>query len=443
MNIFSRTKTFRPSRSDEEVDGLSKNPRANEFDRGAADGEFVEQGWSERATLRARPLIAFLSSSIRNRLVFAGTAVLAVAIATSTYLYVIPTTAVTYMIPSGPTWIQISGPGILDALQKVTITSRSTGFLKKIYADNNDHVKKGELIAELEAAELESQLAAAQADAEAAAQAVEQAKSDQTIAHATEDKAVADLNRRVPLHQSGIISSSEFDSTQMTKRQAAASLERAKTTIQRSIAQAAAASAQVQVLTARLEETKIRAPMDAIVVSRERSSGDLLVPGTTLFRLVDPSSMVISARLDESVMGLIQSGQDVSAQFISSPETTVRGTVLRVGRSVDTETREFVVDIVPKELPSNWAIGQRSSVHIRAMLPKAGVAIPQEMVARRNGQVGVWKLESGAAHWAAIDLGIFSGNFVAILSGLKFGDTVISPAKRYEYERIWPKDAAP
>jgi multidrug efflux pump subunit AcrA (membrane-fusion protein) len=66
------------------------------------------------------------------------------------------------------------------------------------------------------------------------------------------------------------------------------------------------------------------------------------------------------------------------------------------------------------------------------------------MIARRYGQVAVWKLSStGSVHWTRVELGIFAGSYVEILSGLKVGDTVVSPVGRYEYERIWAKSATP
>jgi HlyD family secretion protein len=444
MNIFSRAENFQRSRPGPEP-GQVRDPLASQqYLPDPPAEEIIKPTRYQRIVHRLAEATSVFKSSVQNRVALAAVVIVASFTLTALYFYVIPAVAVAYTVQPTPVTVQISGPGILDALRKVTITSRSAGFLRKIHVDNNDRVKQGDLIAELDSVDLAGQLAAARAEAEAAKYAVEQARRDYDIALATDAKTKADLQRRQPLRDRGVISSAEFDNAKMANQQAEATLARSKVAIQRASAQAAAAVAQVEVLGSRLNDTRLQSPMDAIVISRDRSPGDLLAPGTTLVRLVDPSSVVISARLDESVMSVIQPGQDAFLEFTSSPRTPIEGKVLRVGRSVDVETREFVIDVVPKQLPPNWAIGQRSKVRISAKLANGTISVPQNMIARRYGQVAVWKLSStGSVHWTRVELGIFAGSYVEILSGLKVGDTVVSPVGRYEYERIWAKSATP
>jgi HlyD family secretion protein len=363
-------------------------------------------------------------------------AAMAAALAFVAYLYFIPGQAQGHRIGAARTEVAIVGPGILDALNKVSVTSRVAGFLSAVHVDNNSTVTRGQLIAELDAKEIESQLAAARADAQAASRGIDLAKSEYEFAVASRDKAAGDVRRRKPLVESGTVSQADFEAVSIADRQAQATLQRANNVAERAAAQAAAAWAQAKVLESKLTETKMVSPMNGVVVSRDRSPGDLLAPGTTLAQLVDPSSIVISARLDESIMGLLKQGQPASIVFTSKATRAVPAKVLRVGRSVDPETREFVVDVRPSELPDNWAIGQRASVQIHVELPRDTLAIRQTLVARQGGHAGVWKLEGGRARWKRIEFGLVFGDYIEVVSGLSRGDSILDPQNRYELEPI-------
>ena len=60
-------------------------------------------------------------------------------------------------------------------------------------------------------------------------------------------------------------------------------------------------------------------------------------------------------------------GQPVRVVFRSEPNVDYRGTVVRIGRETDPETREFLVDVQPTNLPEQWSVGQRAEVYIETL----------------------------------------------------------------------------
>jgi HlyD family secretion protein len=330
-----------------------------------------------------------------------------------------------------PVALEIAGPALLDARNKVTITARIQGYLKTIKVDRNDTVKTGEVLAELESADLANQLAAAEADAKAAESAIAEARSDQQRASALAERARQDYNRKAALRDKQIITEADWSATEATFHQTQADLARSGTTIAKATAQSASAEANVNLLKVRLSYATIKSPLDGIVVSRDRNVGDLLSPGTSLLQLVDPDTIILSARLDESAMGAIGPGQVATVHFASMPTEDFQGIVLRVIRLVDQETREFTVDITMDQLPNHWALGQRANVIIQAPSTTPTIAIPQNLITRRNGRVGVWKLNGSSAEWTVIDLGYPSGDAVQVVSGLNPGDVVLQPEGTY------------
>jgi HlyD family secretion protein len=338
--------------------------------------------------------------------------------------------------------LEISGPALLDARNRVTITARIQGYLKTVNVDRNDPVKVGQVLAQLESEDIANQVAASVANAEAADRAISEARSDQERAQAAAEKGKLDYDRKRGLREKNIITEGEWVATVAVYRQTQAELARSATTIARASAISASAEANVKLLEVRLRDATIRSPLNGVVVSRDRNVGDLILPSMPLLQLVDPSSIILSARFDESAMGTIAPGQSASLHFASMPTETLKGTVLRVIRLVDQETREFTIDITPDQLPSDWALGQRANVTIKAPCPVPAIVIPQNLTARRNGRgVGVWLLRHGRAVWAQIDLGYPSGKEVQVVNGLSAGDIVIHPEGTYLYEPIIVKES--
>jgi HlyD family secretion protein len=351
------------------------------------------------------------------------------------WFYVFPTSVEGLRIVPAQVKLDITGPGLVDARNKVTITARIQGFLKTIAVDRNDPVEVGQILAQLESEDLFNQLTAAQADSEAAERAVSQARSDEERAKATAEKAKLDLERKRSLVQSRIITEADWVATEASFRQTQAELARSTTTIDRAIAQAASATANVEVLKARLNYATIRSPLDGVVVIRDRNVGDLLSPGTSLMQIVDPSTIIISARFDESVMAIIEAGQPATVRFASSRQD-FKGTILRLIRQVDQETREFTVDITLERLPDHWAIGQRANVVIEALSLTPTIAIPQTFILRQNGRVGVWTLRHQRAEWVPLTLGYPAGPLIEVIDGLREGDIVLPNEGRFWLEPI-------
>ena len=345
--------------------------------------------------------------------------------------YFIPKKTYGLKITLRPVPLEIAGPALLDARNKVIITARIQGYLKTINVDRNDSVKTGDVLAELDSADIANQLLAAEADAKAAENTIAEARSDQQRATALAEKAKQDYNRKISLREKQIITEADWSATEAAFHQTQAELIRSETTILKATAQSVSAAANVSLLKVRLGYARISSPLSGVVVSRDRNVGDLLAPGTSLLQVVDPATIILSARLDESAMGAIAPGQVVSVHFASTPTEVFKGAVLRLIRLVDQETREFTVDITMNQLPKHWAMGQRANVVIEA--PGSTIAIPQKFITPRDGRVGVWRLDGNSAEWVAIDLGYPSGDQVQVVRGLNEGDVILEPEGSYAH----------
>jgi HlyD family secretion protein len=256
-------------------------------------------------------------------------------------------------------------------------------------------VTRGQVLATIDAEDFESQLAGARADAAASEQAVIEVRASLESLRALGDKTKSEYERKRALVPSGAASLAELITTETAFKQANADFARASATIERLSAQNASAQANVKLLQVRLGYATIRSPLNGIVVSKDRSVGDLLTPGVKLMELVDPNTLILTARFDESVLDMIRPGQRVAAHFTSDATRPLQGTVFRLRRQVDEETREFKADIKLDEPPAMWALNGRASVVVYATTRT--IVLPENLISRRRGRVGVWKMEESRA----------------------------------------------
>jgi HlyD family secretion protein len=357
-----------------------------------------------------------------------------VAVGAAGYFYLMPHAADGRKVEATSATLEIRGPALLDAIDKVVVTARIQGFLKTIEVDKNDPVTRGQVLATIDAEDFESQLAGARADAAASEQAVIEVRASLESLRALGDKTKSEYERKRALVPSGAASLAELITTETAFKQANADFARASATIERLSAQNASAQANVKLLQVRLGYATIRSPLNGIVVSKDRSVGDLLTPGVKLMELVDPNTLILTARFDESVLDMIRPGQRVAAHFTSDATRPLQGTVFRLRRQVDEETREFKADIKLDEPPAMWALNGRASVVVYATTRT--IVLPENLISRRRGRVGVWKLEESRATWVPITLGYTASKSIQVVSGLSPGDIVLPPRHRYEWQPI-------
>ena len=200
----------------------------------------------------------------------------------------------------------VSATGSLQATETVEVGTQVSGQVAEILVDFNHHVRKGQLLARIDATILSNEVRAAEA----------------TVARAQAelDKAERELARNKTLHEQKIITDSEFEQAQYA----------------RSVAAASHTSAAVSLERARrnVGYTEIRAPIDGIVVERSVDVGQTVAASTSAPKLFviaqDLSQMQILASVDESDIGRIKQGQDVRFTVQAYGDREFQGTVEQV-----------------------------------------------------------------------------------------------------------------
>jgi HlyD family secretion protein len=322
---------------------------------------------------------------------------------------------------------EVLGSGALDAKVKMTVSPRISGRLDKVLVDQGDLVKKDQLLATLDDNILKQNVQVAEASLATAKSSKEKVQRDLEIEEAILANAVKTYNRQKDLIATGATSQSLYDKAAESLKTSQARYSRAKTAV---IEAQDKINEATQILTLRkeqLEDAQIRTPSNGKIISRERDPGNIVVPGTSILTMVSTDVLWIRAWVDETALNKIKVGQPARIIFRSDPKNEYPGKVARIGSEVDRESREYIVDVFVDKLPTNWAIGQRAEVFIKAGEKEKTLTIPETMIQWRDRAPGVFVKKADKAIWSPVEIGLQGGGKVEILKGVSADDILVRP----------------
>jgi HlyD family secretion protein len=322
---------------------------------------------------------------------------------------------------------EVMGTGTLEARVHFSLSPKISGLLVQVLADQNDRVKKGQLLACLDDGELLQQVEVAKADLAAAKASINLADAEITRSRATLVQTQANYERILTLSKSGVSSQSEMDKAIENKDVAESNFKRAGLAKLEVELIAVKTEANLRYNQERLKDCKLFAPYDGLVLRRNRDPGNVVVPGTSILDIISTDQLWISAWVDETAMGDLQLEQRARIIFRSEPENPVEGKLVRLASETDRETREFLADVEVdfKRLPKTWAIGQRAEVYIETERRNDILAIPSKFINWRDGEPFVMIADKGKAKWRKIVLGLKGKDKFEIKDGLLEGQFII------------------
>lgn len=317
---------------------------------------------------------------------------------------------------------KVHGPGTVQCKVPVTVSSKITGILEELYADQGDQVQKGQLLAKLDAAELRAREMAAQAAKSRAQRDLARAQADMIKAQANLGLAQSNYQRDLEVFRPGYISKAAFDTTKAQLKVAESEVAATKATVTAQEAAVKQAESETHAATAIHKYTHIVAPMDGLITVRKAEIGTTIAPGTPIFQMVDLNCLWVAAWIDETQVAQLREGQPTTIQLRSG--RTFQGEVVRLNKEADTVTRELEVDVKFDQLPHPLVIGEEAEVDIDTGRQTA-LAVPLSAIIERQSAKGVLVVAEGVVQFRSVSLGLQDGHRAAVLQGLKAGDLVI------------------
>ncbi len=348
----------------------------------------------------------------------------------------------------GPIQHTVTANAILFPLNQANVTSKISAPVHRIFVNRGDHVRKGQLLAELESRDL-------RATAQESEQLYKQAQAAyQTVTGATvpEDKtkAVGDLqsarqsleaakkvyDSRVNLFRQGALAQKLVDDARVAMVQAQAlydSAERHLEAVQNvsereqvasSQAQMNAAKAHYASTEAQLSYAEIRSPIDGVISDRPVYPGEMANSGSAVISIVDISQVIARANIPVKEAAAIEVGRPAT---ISASGRDLTGKVTVVSPAVDPSTTTVEVWVQTANPGEHLKPGTTVQVSINAETIKDAILVPvAALLSSDEGGDKVMVVESDSAHERKVEVGVREADQVQILSGVKAGEQVIT-----------------
>lgn len=294
-------------------------------------------------------------------------------------------------------------PATLQSLNSAAIHARTTGYLRERFVDIGDTVRKGQVLARLEAPELEQQLAAARAD-------LQTAQANQKLAATTAARWSTLLEREAVSKQAADEKQADLAAKTAVSNAAQANVERLRTLV---------------------GYTLLTAPFDGVVTSRSAEIGALVSVGGAgtppLFVIDDISRIRASVRIPQLYSARIQTGMDVKLSLPELPGHPFTATVNRSAGAIDPVSGTVLVEMQADNADRVLKPGAYAQANFPISGDESVVTLPPSaLIMGAEGPRVAGVDRAGKVELRSVTLGRDRGKVVEVLTGLTVSDEVIN-----------------
>ena len=382
----------------------------------------------------------------------------------------------------------VSASGEVKPKTYVNIGANAFGKIVKLHVKEGDHVKKGELLAQLENVQssadvnaTKASLQAAETDYVAADAGLQTARADLNRAQSDAAHARLDWERAQGLYKDALIAKQDYDTKKATWESAEAGLAQAQARVDQAKAQKDSAQKHISQNQANLtrasdvlQKTVYEAPFDGVITNLPVREGETVVigiqnaPGSTLMTLADMSVITAEVKVDETDIVNVRMGQSAEVTIDAIPHKTFHGTVSEIGdnaivrstgvstsqaTSATEEAKDFKVVVTLTDPPQDLRPGLSATAKITTatrnnvvsipiqsltvrtqadLAPKDGAkgavqaAAPVESAKQKEEVQGVFVIRNKKAEFVPVETGISGTTDIEVIKGIKEGDELIT-----------------
>lgn len=330
--------------------------------------------------------------------------------------------------------------GTVQSKNRSVVAAKVMGNIVRFHVREGDTVRAGQTLLEIDNRDAGIQLQKAQAGMREVQDSlvevertIRAAESGRNAAQANESLAKTTLQRYEKLFERHSVSPQEFDEVRARYEVAKAESDRAERLLQAAAARQNQVKARIDQANADIANARINigysriaAPIDGVVVSKQADIGYMATPGLPLLTIENSSRYQLHASVEESRLGTIRLNDQVHVVFEALANTELNGAVEEILPVADPATRSYIVKI---SLPNTSDIHLRSGLFGKARFgtgQRKILSVPQTAVTQRGQLVGVFVVDqSGVAHMRLVKTGRAFGDRVELLSGLNEGEEIV------------------
>jgi RND family efflux transporter MFP subunit len=306
----------------------------------------------------------------------------------------------------------ISLPGTTLAFAAANIFARASGYIETRKVDIGDHVKAGDLLAQITAPELDHQISQAQATLIQNQATLRQAQASRDLAQVTRD-------RDSSLVEKGWLTPQQGDTDRLT-------LEAQNGAVGVAQANIAAQQSLIRVLNQQRDYLSVIAPFDGIVTQRNVDTGSLVQAGSTfMFTLMQSDVIRTQVYVPQNAAFGVASGIDAVVRVPEIPDRTFPGKVTRFANALAPGTRTLLTEIDVPNPDGTLSPGIYCTVELHIPRKSPSILVPAEALVFNGDGLQVAVVENGTARFQKVTVARDLGTQVELRDGIKPGDEVI------------------
>ncbi|OIP93049.1 MAG: efflux transporter periplasmic adaptor subunit, partial [Syntrophaceae bacterium CG2_30_58_14] len=307
----------------------------------------------------------------------------------------------------------LNASGYIVAQRKASVASKVTGRLVALMVEEGSKIKEGDVIARMENIDVSA--------------VRDQVAANLNITHATLEQTRADMDnarkeyeRYKQLVTKDYVSRSDYEAVETRYRRAAQGVKAAEAVVH-------AGEAALKNAEASLDYTLIRAPFDAVVLTKNADIGDIVTPigaaanaKAAVVSIADMNSLQVEVDVSETSITTIRVGQPCDIQLDALPDTRFRGEVYAIVPTVDRSKATVLVKVrfLDKDRRMLPDMSAKVSFLPRKLAPaemKPRLAASRSALIDRNGRTFAYLLEGNRVRETPVRVGATFGDMVEIL----------------------------
>jgi RND family efflux transporter MFP subunit len=318
----------------------------------------------------------------------------------------------------------LNASGYVVAQRKAAVAAKVTGTLVWLGVQEGSVVKQGQLIARLENGDVTALKNQAVANLNVARSNLEQARAEL-------NDATIELNRERTLLSKGYVAQADYDTAEARYKKAKAAVEGAEAAIKAAIAALNGADVAI-------EYTLIRAPFNAVVLTKDADVGDIVTPigaavnaKAAVVTIADMSSLEVEADVSESNLQQVKVGQPAVIQLDALPESRFRGEVSTVVPTADRSKATVLVKV--RFIDKDRRILPEMSAKVAFLSRPAGrdeqtpfTALNPASVVSRSDRKVVFLIRGNRAIETPVTTGAKRGDMLEATRGVEAGDKIVA-----------------
>ncbi len=327
---------------------------------------------------------------------------------------------------------QLTVAGVFQAYQEIDVHGKVSGYIRHIYVDIGDRVRKGQTLAVLEVPELQAEVAGAQAGITQTQQNIGRLQNEVSMEQATYAAVHANYTRlkQASDQQPGLVAAQELDDALAKDRSAAAQVDAAKSAVAAAQGQLGVSRAENLRVSSMEQYATITAPYDGVVTMRYADTGALIPAGTAeglnqaVVRLAQSDVLRLRMPVPERDVPLVHVGSRVTVH-VQATGQQFPGTVVRYTRDVSNQTRTMLTEVDVNNPDLTLTPGMYADVTFNLEQKNGALLVPASAIIQGDQPSVMLVDANNRVRKQPVVLGISGANAQEITAGLQAGDKVI------------------